>query len=46
MNNDGLRILTPHGELHLTNIVVIGDPEEVGPIDVVRRWSPNFVMTY
>src|ERR1700751_1295964 len=32
---DGLRIESPHGDLHLKDLNVADDPKQVGPVDVV-----------
>jgi 2-dehydropantoate 2-reductase len=41
MKRDGLRILSPNGDLHVTDIGVTDDPAEVGPVDVVLFMVKN-----
>lgn len=41
MRQGGLRILSPNGDLHVTDIGVTGDPAEVGEVDVVLFMVKN-----
>lgn len=35
MREDGLRVISPKGDAHVTNIRATGDPGEAGPADIV-----------
>ena len=41
LRSDGLRIISPRGDAHLTDIGVTGDPEDVGEVDVVLFMVKN-----
>lgn len=35
IRKDGLRIVSPHGDVHLSNAFATDDPAEIGPVDLV-----------
>lgn len=41
IQRNGLRILSPKGDAHLTGIAAVGDPAKVGPVDVVLFMVKN-----
>ncbi|MDU8914156.1 2-dehydropantoate 2-reductase [Aestuariicoccus sp. MJ-SS9] len=42
IRSKGLRILSPHGDLHVTEIAATDDPGAVGPVDVIMFMVKNY----